>query len=69
MKKGVDSMTEESVLRYFGHMERVETIILVKRYTKENCKGYRPVIQLLNSYTDSVNEWKNEVSLSVRQRE
>ena len=39
VKKGLDERIDEGVLRWFGHVERMERDIIAKRVYVEECAG------------------------------
>ena len=43
VKKGVNEKINENILRWFGHMERMNRSRLVKRMYNGECVGNRPV--------------------------
>ena len=43
MTKGVDERSEEGVLQWFGHVERMEKERIAKRVYVGECAGSRPV--------------------------
>ena len=43
MKKGLDERIDEGVLRWFGHVERMERDIIAKRVYVGECAGSRSV--------------------------
>ena len=45
VKKGVNERINESTLRWFGHVERMDDSRLVKRMYSGECAGNRPAVR------------------------
>ena len=54
--KGVDQNIDESDLRRFGHIERMDNYRIAKRVYVEECVGSRLVGRPQKRWTDSVND-------------
>ena len=60
MTKEVDKRIEEGVLRWFGHVERIERDRIVKRVYAGDCAGSRSVGRPGKRWTDTVKYCFNE---------
>ena len=60
VKKGLDEMIYEGVLRWFGHVERVERDMIAKRIYVGECAGSRSVGRLQERWIDGV-LWKRGI--------
>ena len=56
MKKGVDERIDEGVFRWFGHVERMESVKMVKRVYVVECAGSRSVGRPRNRWIDIMKE-------------
>src|SRR5678815_5559529 len=56
VKKGVNERINESTLRWFGHVERMNDSRLVKRMYSGECVGNRPAGRPKKKWIESVNE-------------
>ena len=65
--KGVDEMIDESVLQWFGHVERMEKDRIAKRVHVGECAGSRSVGRPRKRWIDTVKDCLRKVSLEVRQ--
>ena len=59
--KEVDERIGQSVLRWFGHIERMGDDRITKRVYVEQCMSSRLVSRPLKRWTDSVNEYLNKI--------
>ena len=66
MKKGLDERIDDSVLRWFGHVERMERDRIVKRVYVGECAGIRSVGRTRKRWTDTVKECLRKRGLDVR---
>ena len=66
--KGVDEKIDEGVLRWFGHMERMETDRVAKMVYLGDCTGSCSVGRPLKIRIDTVNG-RREVWMSGKQGE
>ena len=67
MTKGVDERIDEGVLRWFGHVERMENDRIDKRVYVGECADSRSVGRPRKRWTDIVNECLEKRGLDVRQ--
>src|SRR5678816_1261878 len=65
VKKGVNERINESMLRWFGHMERMNDSRLVKRMYSGECVGSRPAGRPKRKWIESVNECLKERNVSL----
>src|SRR5678816_2596871 len=65
VKKGVNERINESMLRWFGHVERMKDIRLVKRMYSGECVGNRPAGRPKRNWIESVNECLKERNVSL----
>src|SRR5678815_4983448 len=65
VKKGVHERINESMLRWFGHVERMNESRLVKRMYSGECVGNRPAGRPKRKWTESVNECLKEINVSL----
>src|SRR5678815_1751450 len=65
VKKGVDERMNESTLRWFGHMERMNDSRLVKRMYSGECVGNRPAGRPKEKWIESVKECLEERNVSL----
>ena len=56
MKKSIDEMIDEGVLRWFGHVERMERDRIAKNVYVGVCAGKRSVGRPRKRWIDSVKE-------------
>ena len=66
MVKGVDKRIDEDVLRWFGHVERMENDRIAKRIYVGECAWFRLVGKPRKKWTDTMNCLKKR-GLDVRQ--
>ena len=67
MKKGGDKKIDEGVLRWFGHVERMETERIAKRAYVGECAGSRSVGRPRKSGIDTAKECLEKRGLDIRQ--
>ena len=67
MKKGLDERIDEGMLRWFGHVERMERDRIVKSVYVGECAGSRLVGRERKRWTDTVKECLKKRALDVRQ--
>ena len=67
MSKGVDERIDEGVLRWFGHVERMENDRIAKRSYVRECAGSRSVGRLQKRCIDTVKDCLKKRGLEVRQ--
>ena len=65
--KRVDKRIEEGVLRWFGHMERMENDRIAKRIYVGKCAGSCSVSRLRKRWIDTVNDCLKKGGLHIRQ--
>src|SRR5678815_4693102 len=65
VKKGVNERINESMLRWFGHVERMNDSRLVKRMYSVECVGNRPAGRPKRKWIESVNECLKERNVSL----
>ena len=65
--EGVDEKIDEGVLRWFGHMERMENDRIAKRVYVGACVSSRSVGRLQKRWIDAVKYCLKKKSLDVRQ--
>ena len=65
VKKGVNERINESMLRWFGHMERMNDSRLVKRMYSGECVGNRPAGRPKRKWIESVNKCLKERNVSL----
>src|SRR5678815_2321686 len=65
VKKGVNERINESMLRWFGHVERMNGSRLVKRMYSGECVGNRPVGRPNKKWIESVKECLQERNVSL----
>src|SRR5678815_5828185 len=65
VKKGVNKRINESMLRWFGHVERMNGSRLVKRMYSGDCVGNRPAGRPKRKWIESVNECLKERNVSL----
>ena len=69
MKKGLDERIDEDVLRRFGHVERIERDMIIKRVYVGECVGSRSVVRSRKRWIDTMKECLKKRGLDVRQAE
>ena len=67
MKKEVDERTDESVLRWFGHVERMERDRIGKRVYLGECAGSRSVGRSQKKWIDTVEDCLRKRGVDIRQ--
>ena len=67
VKKGTDERIDEGVLRWFGHVERVETDRIAKRVYIGECAGSCSVGRLRKRWTDTAKKCFKKIGFDVRQ--
>jgi hypothetical protein len=65
VKKGVNEKINENILRWFGHMERMNRSWLVKRMYNGECVGNRPVGRPKKRWIESLKECLTERNVSL----
>ena len=65
--KGVDENVEEIVLRWFGHVERIENDRIAKRIYVGECAGSRAVGRPRKRSIDTVKDCLKKMGLGVSQ--
>ena len=65
VKKGVTERVNEYILRWFGHMERMDVNRLVKRMYNSECVGDRPVGRPKKRWIESLKECLTERNVSL----
>ena len=64
---GMDENIDEGVLRWFGHVERMENDRIVKRVYVGECVGSRSVGRPRKRWIDTVEGWLKKSGLDVMQ--
>ena len=67
VKKGVDENIDEGVLRWFGHMERMENERIAKRVYVGECAGSRSLDRPRKRWIDSVKDCLKKSGLDFTQ--
>ena len=67
VRKGLDERNVESILRWFGRVERMETDRIAKRVYVGECAGSRSVGRPRKRWIDTVKECLRKRGLDVRQ--
>ena len=67
VKKGMDERIDEGVLRWFGHVERMERDRIAKRVYVVECAGSRSVVRPRKGWIDTGKECLRKRGLDVRQ--
>ena len=67
VEKGINERINESMLRWFGHVERMDDSRMVKRMYKSECIGKRPPGRAKRRWIDSVEECLVEKNVSLVQ--
>ena len=65
VKKGTDERINESILRWFGHMERMDENRLVKRMYSGECVGKKPVGRPKKRWIELVRDCLKERNVSM----
>ena len=65
--KGVDEKIDESIFRWFGHVERMENNRIAKRGYVGECAGSRSFGSPRNRWMDTVKDYLKKRGLDVRQ--
>src|SRR5678815_4819944 len=65
VKKGVNERINESMLRWFGHVERMNDSRLVKRMYSGECFGNRPAGRPKKKWIESVKECLQVTNVSL----
>ena len=68
VKKWLDGRINEGVLRWFGHVVRMERNMTAKRVYAGECAGSRSVGRPRKRWIDTVKECLRKRGLDVRQR-
>ena len=66
MKKGLDEIVDEGLLRWVGHVERMERDRIAKRVYVGMCAGSRSVGKPQNRWIDTVRECLKKRGLDIR---
>ena len=64
--EGVDERIDKGVLRWFGHVERMENDSFAKRVYVGECAGSRSVVRPRERWIDTVKDCLRKRSLAVR---
>ena len=67
VKKGLDEMIDEGILRWFGHVERMERDRIAKRVYVGECAGSHSVGRLWKRWIDTMKECLKKRGLDFRQ--
>ena len=67
VRKGQDEKSDEGVLRWFGHVERMESDRIAKRVYVSECAGSRSVGRPRKRWNDTVKGSLEKRGLDVRQ--
>ena len=67
MRKGLDERIDEGVLRWFGHMDRMEVNMIAKRVYVGECAGSLSVGRPRKKWIDTVKDCLRKRCLDVRQ--
>ena len=67
MTKGIDGRIDEGVLRWFGHVERMEKNRIAKRVYVGECDGSRSVGRPRKRWIDTMNDNLRKRVLDIRQ--
>ena len=67
MTKSVDEKIDEGVLRWFGHVERIENDRVTKRVYVGEVAGIRSVGRLRKMWIDTVKDCLKKSGLDIRQ--
>ena len=67
MTKGVDERTDEGVLRWCGHVQRMEKERIAKRVYVGKCAGSRSVSRPRKRWINTVKDCLRKRGLDVRQ--
>ena len=67
MRKDIDERIDKDVLRWFGHVERMERDRIAKRLYVGECAGSRSVDRARKRWTDTVKECLSKRGMDVRQ--
>ena len=65
--KGMDKNIDEGVLRWFGHLEKMENDRIAMRVYVKECAGSRSVGRLRKRWIDTVKDSLKKMGLDVRQ--
>ena len=65
--KGLNEMVDEGVIRWFGHVERIERDRIAKRIYVGECAGSSSLGRLRKKWIDTVKECLKKRGLDVRQ--
>ena len=67
VRKGLYERIEEDVLRWFGHVDMMESDRIAKRVHVGGCAGSHSVGRPRKRWTDTMKECLKEIGLNVRQ--
>ena len=67
VRKFLDKMIDEGVLRWFGYVERMERDRIALRVYVGECAGSRSVVRPRKRWIDTVKECLRKIGLDVRQ--
>ena len=67
VKKGLDEKIDEGVLRWFGHIERMENDRIAKRVCVGECASIRSVDRLWKRWVNTMKDCLRKIGLDVRQ--
>ena len=65
--EGLDERTDEGMLRWLGHVEKMENYMIAKRVYVGECTGSCPVGRPRKRWIDTVKECLRKRGLDVRQ--
>ena len=66
-EEGCGQKIDEGVLRWFGHMERMENDRITKRVYVGECAGSQSAGRPRKMWIDTVKDWLKKRSLNVKQ--
>ena len=69
VKKGLDERIDGGVIRWFGHVERMESERIAKRVCVGECAGSHSVVMPQKRWNDTVKECLRKRGLDVRQEQ
>ena len=73
MTKGVDQMIDEGVLRWFGHVDRLENYGMANRVNVGECAGSRSLVRPMKRWIGTVKDFlkkrKKGLCMSGKQKE
>ena len=69
VRKGVDEIIDENVLRWYGHVERMDDERIVRKVFKSECVGVRAIGRPRKRWIDSARECMNKRGIGPREAE